>query len=72
MSCIICKKEETKTENLCDGCYSIINVLYYKFTPIQMMTLFSHVLGTKIIQEMTSTMINKLTESYKYDKKDLH
>ena len=73
MICNICEKEADKTQNLCQDCHALINVLYYKFTPIQIMNLFSHVLGTKIIQEMTNTMIEQMKSSHNYEYKgDLH
>ena len=64
MNCNMCGKKANKTENLCKDCHSIINVLYYRFTPVQLMSLFSHVLGTKIIQEMTQVMLDSLKSTY--------
>lgn len=68
-NCIICGKK-LKTESFCELCEAIISTCYYEYTLKQQMALFSHVLGAKVIQEITDSTFDALKADY--EKEAIH
>lgn len=61
--CIICGKPK-KTDSFCETCANIIAVCYTGYKPKQLMALYSHILGVKVIQEITDSTYNALKTNY--------
>ena len=63
MKCQICGAE-LDNDQYCETCTVIISALYGKYNIQQTMAMFSHVIGTKITQTLTDTMLNTLKDQY--------
>jgi len=61
--CTICG-QKLLNDSYCELCTSMIGVLYNKYNVQQVMALFSQVIGVKITQTLTDTMLNTLKDSY--------
>jgi len=62
-NCIICGKPK-KTESFCGLCSSIIGACYKSYSIPQLMALYSHILGVKVVQEITDSTYDALKEDY--------
>ena len=74
--CYICGKE-TQSDNLCEGCLVVLKALYSGYTTAQLMRMFSHVLGVKVVEDITDRVKQDFETAYwseytkNLDKKDL-
>lgn len=66
--CVICSKTDMKSENFCELCSILIAALYSQYTTKQLMTMYSHVLGLKVVQEITDITYNTLKDQYEAEK----
>jgi hypothetical protein len=66
--CIICGRTDMKTDNFCDLCQMVMSTLYSKYTTKQIMAMYSHVLGLKIVQEITDITYDTLKSQYEAEK----
>lgn len=62
--CTICGNKELKTENFCEMCSMMIGALNTKYTVKQIMLMYSHVLGAKIVQEIAENTFSTLKDQY--------
>ena len=65
-TCTICN-DKLYNETYCQTCTLLLGSLYHKYTIQQVMAIFSQVIGTKITQSLTDTMMNALRDSYIVD-----
>ena len=74
--CYICGKE-VQSDNLCEACLIVLKALYSGYTTEQLMRMFSHVLGVKIVEDITDRVKQDFETAYwseytkNLDKKDL-
>lgn len=61
--CQICTQEAEK-EGLCKDCRIMLSALYSNYDLFQLMTLFRHVLGIKVVQDLTKSTVDSLREYY--------
>jgi len=66
--CTICGRTDMKRENFCELCSTIIAALYSQYTTSQLMKMYSHVLGLKIMQEITDITYDTLKSQYESEK----
>lgn len=66
--CTICGRTDVKTDNFCNLCQTITAALYSKYTTTQLMAMYSHILGLKVIQEITDITYNTLKSQYEAEK----
>lgn len=66
--CTICGNPNERTEDFCVGCSTLISTLYHKYTRLQLMNMYAHVLGIKIIQDITDFTYDKLKKQYETEK----
>jgi hypothetical protein len=66
--CTICGRTDMKTDNFCNLCQTITATLYSEYTTTQLMAMYSHVLGLKVIQEITDITYNTLKSQYEAEK----
>ena len=66
--CTICGKTDVKKGNFCELCSMIIAALYSQYTTSQLMKMYSHVLGLKIMQEITDITYDTLKSQYESEK----
>ena len=66
--CNICEKSGIKKDNFCELCDTIIAATYAQYTTSQLMKMYSHVLGLKLIQEITDITYDTLKSQYESEK----
>ena len=66
--CTICGKTDMKRENFCNLCSTLIAALYSQYSTSQLMAMYSHVLGIKVVQEITDITYNTLKDQYEAEK----
>ena len=66
--CTICGRTDMKTDNFCKLCHAMVAALYSKYTIKQIMAMYSHVLGLKVVQEITDITYNTLKSQYEAEK----
>lgn len=62
-TCSVCGSE-LYNDQFCETCTIIIGALYSKYSIQQIMAMFSQVIGVKITQTLTDTMLNTLKDQY--------
>ena len=66
--CTICGKSGTKKDNFCELCGTIMSALYAQYTTSQLMAMYSHVLGIKLVQNITDITYDTLKSQYESEK----
>jgi hypothetical protein len=66
--CTICGRTDMKTDNFCKLCHTMVAAMYSKYTTKQIMAMYSHVLGLKVVQEITDITYDTLKSQYEAEK----
>jgi len=66
--CIICGRTDMKTDSFCTLCSYIIGASHLKYDMKQLMALYSHIVGAKIIQDITNATYSALKNQYEAKK----
>lgn len=65
--CVLCGKE-TKENDYCEICRTVLIALNTNYNTTQLMNMFSHVIGAKITREIMETMYDTLKCTYDAEK----
>ena len=60
--CSVCNKETEN--NVCEDCMVVVKAIYCKYSAKQIMALFSSILGSKIVQEISEAMLDSIKDQY--------